>query len=66
MHTRTVESKSLKESKSQKFKSQKNYFINGDVMNPESEGSAQNHNNSFQINYNLKMLITLERKVFYI
>ena len=41
----------------------KKYLINGDVLNAESEGSAQSHNNCFQTNYNFKMLITPERKV---
>ena len=41
----------------------KEYLINGDVLNPVSEGSAQSHNNSFLTNYNFKMLITPERKV---
>ena len=41
----------------------KKYLINGDVLNPEPEGSAQSHNNSFQTNYNFKMFITSERKV---
>ena len=71
------ESKSLKKSKSRKksdkvgkvgfdFLSdfwQKKYLINGDVLNAESEGSAQSHNNCSQTNYNFKMLITPERKV---
>ena len=42
---------------------QKKYLISGDVINPESEGSALSHNNRFQKNYNFKMLITFERKV---
>ena len=37
--------------------------INGDVLNAESEGSAQSHKNCSQPNYNFKMLITPERKV---
>ena len=41
----------------------KKYFINGDVLNAESEGSAQSHNNCSQTNYNFKMLLTPERKV---
>ena len=41
----------------------KRYLINGDVLNAESEGSAQSHNNCSQTNYNFKMLITPERKV---
>ena len=41
----------------------KKYLINGDVLNAESEGSAQSHNNCSQTNYNFKMLITPERKV---
>ena len=41
----------------------KKYLIDGDVLNAESEGSAQSHNNFFQTNYNFKMLITPERKV---
>ena len=72
------ESKSLKKSKRQKksekvkqvgfdFLSdfwQKKYLINGDVLNAESERSAQSHNNCFQTNYyNFKMLITPEQKV---
>ena len=36
---------------------------NGDVLNAESVGSAQSHNNCFQTKYNFKMLITPERKV---
>ena len=75
--TRAVESESLKKSKSLKKSDkvgkvgfdflldfwQKKYLINGDVPNAESVGSAQSHNNCFQTNYNLKMLITPERKV---
>ena len=41
----------------------KKYLINGDVLNAESVGSSQSHNNCFQTNYNFKMLITPERKV---
>ena len=41
----------------------KKYLISGDVLNPESEGSAKSHNNRFQKNYNFKMLITFQRKV---
>ena len=41
----------------------KKYLINGDVLNVESEGSAQRHNNCFQKNYNFKMLLTPQRKV---
>ena len=37
--------------------------MNGDVLNAESEGFAQSHNNGFQTYYNFKMLITPERKV---
>ena len=42
---------------------QKKYLISGDVLNPDSEGSAESHNNRFQTNFNFKMLITFERKV---
>ena len=42
---------------------QKKYLISGDVLNPDSEGSAESHNNRFQTNFNFKMLITFEQKV---
>ena len=74
--TRAVESESLKVWKSLKVRKSrksriwffirllaKKYLINGDVLNAESEGSAQSHNNCSQTNYNFKMLITPERKV---
>ena len=41
----------------------KKYLISGDVLNPDSEGSAESNNNRFQTNFNFKMLITFERKV---
>jgi len=42
----------------------KRYFIGGDVLNSESEGSAQSHNNCLQKKtINFEMLITFERKL---
>ena len=41
----------------------KKQLISGDVLNPESEGSAQSHNNCFQKDFDFKVLMTFEQKV---
>ena len=41
---------------------QKKYLISEDVLNPESEGSAQSHNNRYQKNVILKCSYFLNEK----